>query len=51
MGGYVFIITTRTINDYINGCVELFLKIISKLFCGLQYLVIFAVVIINQVLI
>lgn len=26
MGGYVYLITTRTIDDYINGCVELFLK-------------------------
>jgi hypothetical protein len=26
MGGYVYLITTRTINDYINGCIELFLK-------------------------
>lgn len=26
MGGYVFIITTRTINDYINGCLQHFLK-------------------------
>ena len=26
MRGYVYLITTRTIDDYINGCVELFLK-------------------------
>lgn len=26
MGGYVYLITTRTIDDYINGCIELFLK-------------------------
>ena len=26
MGGYVYLITTRTINDYIDGCIELFLK-------------------------
>ena len=26
MGGYTFLITTKTINDYINGCIELFLK-------------------------
>ena len=26
MGGYTLLITTRTINDYINGCLELFLK-------------------------
>lgn len=26
MRGYTFLITTRTINDYISGCIELFLK-------------------------
>ena len=26
MRGYTFLITTKTINDYINGCIELFLK-------------------------
>lgn len=26
MRGYTLLITTRTINDYINGCLELFLK-------------------------
>lgn len=26
MGGYVFLITTRTINDYIDGCIQHFLK-------------------------
>ena len=26
MRGYTFLITTRTINDYINGCLESFLK-------------------------
>lgn len=26
MRGYTFLITTRTINDYINGCLQLFLK-------------------------
>ena len=26
MRGYTLLITTRTIDDYINGCIELFLK-------------------------
>ena len=26
MGGYVYLITARTINDYINGCLQEFLK-------------------------
>lgn len=26
MRGYTLLITTRTINDYINGCLQLFLK-------------------------
>ena len=26
MGGYVFITTTRTINDYINGCLQKYKK-------------------------
>lgn len=26
MGGYALLITTKTIDDYINGCLELFLK-------------------------
>ena len=26
MRGYTFLITTRTIDDYIGGCIELFLK-------------------------
>ena len=26
MGGYVYLITTKTINDYINGCLQEFLK-------------------------
>ena len=26
MGGYVYLITIKTINDYINGCLQEFLK-------------------------
>jgi hypothetical protein len=26
MGGYMYLITARTINDYINGCLQEFLK-------------------------
>lgn len=50
MRGYTYLTTTKTINDYINGCIELFLKNNLKLFCGLHYSAIFVVVIMQHIM-